>query len=101
MVGLVKGAMRKSIGNAQLTYDETKEVLLDVEEDVHLPVLTPNSMLHTQPNSMPEMPHHECDDRFRSAAASGHVTRGVILRMITVIASCICYVVSRFFESIL
>lgn len=59
MVGLVKGAMRKSIGNAQLTYDELKEVLLDVEvalnncplsyveEDVQLPVLTPNSMLHT------------------------------------------------------
>ena len=68
MVGLVKGAMRKSIGNAQLTHDELKEVLLDVEvalnnrplsyveEDVQLPVLTPNSMLYTQPNSIPEMP---------------------------------------------
>lgn len=81
MVGLVKGAMRKSIGNAQLTYDELKEVLLDVEvalnnrplsyveEDVQLPVLTPNSMLHTQPNSIPEMPpHHKEDPELRKRA---------------------------------
>lgn len=77
MVGLVKGAMRKTIGNAQLTYDELKEVLLDVEvalnnrplsyveEDVQLPVLTPNSMLHTQPNSIPEMPPHHEDPELR------------------------------------
>ena len=81
MVGLVKGAMRKSIGNAQLTHDELKEVLLDVEvalnnrplsyveEDVQLPVLTPNSMLYTQPNSIPEMPpHHEEDPELRKRA---------------------------------
>ena len=31
MVGLVKTAMRKTIGNAYLTFDELKEVFLDVE----------------------------------------------------------------------
>ena len=53
MVGLVKTAVRKTIGNANLTFNELKEVLLDVEvalnnrplsyveEDVQLPVLTP------------------------------------------------------------
>ena len=52
MVGL-----RKTIGNAYLTFDGLKVVLLDVEialngcplsyiqDDVQLPVLTPNSML--------------------------------------------------------
>lgn len=81
MVGLVKEAMRKRIGNAQLTYDELKELLLDVkvalnnralsyvEEDVQLPVLTPNSMLYTQPNAIPEMPpHHEEDPELRKRA---------------------------------
>ena len=80
MVGLVKGATRKSIGNGQLTYDELKEVLLDAEvalnncpfsyvEDVQLPVLTPNLMLCTQPNSIPEMPpHHKEDLELRKGA---------------------------------
>jgi len=66
MVGLVKTAMKKTIGNANLTFDELKEVLLDVEvalnnrplsyieEDMQLPVLTPASMLHSQPNFSPE-----------------------------------------------
>ena len=31
MIGLVKTAMRKTIGNAYLTFDELKEVFLDVE----------------------------------------------------------------------
>ena len=65
-MGLVKVAMRKTIGNAYLTLDELKEVLLDVEtalngrplsyveEDMQLPVLTPNSLLYTQPNILPE-----------------------------------------------
>lgn len=31
MIGLVKTTMRKTIGNAYLTFDELKEVFLDVE----------------------------------------------------------------------
>ena len=66
MVGLVKVAMRKTIGNAYLTFNELKEVFLDVEialngrplsyveEDAQLPVLTPNAMLYSQPNVLPE-----------------------------------------------
>ena len=81
MVGLVKVAMRKTIGNAYLTFDELKEVLLDVEialngrplsyveEDAQLPVLTPNSMLYTQPNILPERePYHEEDQQLRQRA---------------------------------
>ena len=57
MVGLVKAAMRKTIGNASLDFNELKEVILDVEvalngrplsyveEDLQLPILTPNSLM--------------------------------------------------------
>lgn len=50
----------------RLTFDELKEVFLDeeialngrplsyVENDAQLPVLTPNSMLFSQPNILPE-----------------------------------------------
>ncbi|KAL9957559.1 hypothetical protein ACROYT_G039201, partial [Oculina patagonica] len=70
MVGLVKTAMRKTIGNAYLTFDELKEVFLDVEvslngrplsyveDDAQFPVLTPNSMLFCQPNILPEREAH-------------------------------------------
>ena len=66
MIGLVKTAMRKTTGNAYLTFDELKEVFLDVEialngrplsyveDDAQLPVLTPYSMLFSQPNILPE-----------------------------------------------
>lgn len=59
MVGLVKGALRKSVGQGQLTFSKVKEVLLDVEvvlnnrplsyvdEDVQLPIHTPNTLLYT------------------------------------------------------
>lgn len=81
MVGLVKVAMSKTIGNAYLTFDELKEVLLDVEialngrplsyveDDAQLAVLTPNSMLYTQPNVLPERePYHEEDPQLRRRA---------------------------------
>ena len=66
LIGVVKTAMRKTIGNACLTFDELREVLLDVEialngrplsyveDDAQLPVLTPHSMLFSQPNILPE-----------------------------------------------
>jgi hypothetical protein len=66
MVGLVKRALYKSIGRANLRWGELEEVILDVEiainnrplgyveDDVQFPTLTPNSMLFMQPNLLPE-----------------------------------------------
>ena len=66
LVGLVKQALYKSIGGANLTWSELKQVILDdeialnnrplsyVEEDIQLPVLTPQSMMFGQPNLLPE-----------------------------------------------
>ena len=66
LVGLVKRALYKSSGRAKLTWNEFEEVILDVEialnnrplsyveDDIQLPVLTPNSMMFEQSNLLPE-----------------------------------------------
>ena len=66
-VGLVKQSLYKTIGNGNLLWKELQEVILDietalnnrplsyVEEDVQLPMLTPNVLLFGQPNLLPEM----------------------------------------------
>ena len=65
-VGLVKQAFYKSIGGVNLTCSELEETILDAEialnnrpltyqeDDVQLPVLTPNAMMIAQPNLLPE-----------------------------------------------
>ena len=71
MIGLVKTALNKTIGNGLLRWEELQEVLLDVEinlnnrplsyveDDVQLPLLTPNSLLFVNSNVLPELqPHH-------------------------------------------
>lgn len=71
MIGLVKTALNKTIGNGLLRWEELQEVLLDVEinlnnrplsyveDDVQLPLLTPNSLLFFNSNVLPELqPHH-------------------------------------------
>ena len=75
MIGLVKGALSKTIGNGFLAWKELEEVLLDVEitlnnrplgyveDDIQLPVLTPNNMLYLNSNTLPEFPPHEIEDR--------------------------------------
>ena len=81
MTGLVKKALRKTIGNAYLTLNELKKVCLDieialngrplsyVEDDAQLPVLTPNSMLFIQPNILPErVVHYEENPQLRRRA---------------------------------
>ena len=81
MIGLVKTAVSKTIGNACLSFEELKEVFLDVEialngrplsyveDDAKLPVLTPNSMLFSQPNILPEMEvHYEENPQLRRRA---------------------------------
>jgi hypothetical protein len=69
MVGLVKGALRKSIGKSLLTFT-VKEVLLDVEvalnnrplsyveDDIQMPLITPESMMRPQSNLLPELEPH-------------------------------------------
>ncbi|XP_028416426.1 uncharacterized protein LOC114540490 [Dendronephthya gigantea] len=66
LVGIVKQALYKSIGRAVLSFEELEEVLLDVEiavnnrplsyveDDVQLPILTPNLMMYGQTNLLPE-----------------------------------------------
>lgn len=76
MVGIVKQAFNKSVGNGTLTWVELQDVLLDVEvalnnrplsyveEDVQLPLLTPNMLQFGRPNLLPdpEARHQENPD---------------------------------------
>ena len=66
MVGLVKQSLYKTLGRACLSWSELEEVILDielalnnrplsyVEDDVQLPILTPNMMMFGIPNHLPE-----------------------------------------------
>ena len=66
MVGLVKLALNKTMGNGMLTWGELQDVLLDVEvtmnnrplsyveEDIQLPILTPNLLQFGRPNLLPQ-----------------------------------------------
>ncbi|XP_022808378.1 uncharacterized protein LOC111345353 [Stylophora pistillata] len=67
IIGLVKSALHKSIGNGMLSWKSLQEVLSDVEtilnnrqlsyleDDPQLPVLTPSSMLFVNSNVLPEL----------------------------------------------
>ena len=71
LIGLVKSTLNKTIGNGLLQWKELQEVLRDVEitlnnrmlsyveDDVQMPLLTPNAMLFLNSNLLPELqPHH-------------------------------------------
>ena len=70
MIGLVKSALNKTIENGLLRWKDLEEVPLDVEitldnrplsyaeNDVQLPLLTPNAMLFMQSNWLPELQPH-------------------------------------------
>ena len=74
MIGLVKSALNKTIGNGFLQWNELQEVLLDVEiklnnrplsyleNDVQLPVLTPNSLLLLNNNLLPDLAPHRIEN---------------------------------------
>ena len=74
LIGLVKGSLYKTIGNALLSWMELQEVLLDlevalnnrpldyVENDIQLPILTPSSLLHVQPSVLPELEPNRIQD---------------------------------------
>ena len=75
MVGLVKRALYKTFNHGFLTWNELKEVLLDVEitlnnrpinymeDDLHLPVLTPSALLFGRPNMLPEHDSQQIESR--------------------------------------
>ena len=74
LIGLFKNAFYKSIGKATLRWAELEDVVMDVEialnnrpldyveDDVQLSVLTPNAMLHTNPNYLPELKAHHLQE---------------------------------------
>ena len=74
MIGLVKQAFNKRVGNGTLTRSELQDVLLAmevalnnrplsyVEEDVQLPVQTPNILQFGRPNLLPEDHNQENPD---------------------------------------
>eukprot|EP00112_Aurelia_sp_Birch-Aquarium-sp1_P001131 Seg1117.2 transcript_id=Seg1117.2/GoldUCD/mRNA.D3Y31 product="hypothetical protein" protein_id=Seg1117.2/GoldUCD/D3Y31 len=75
MVGLTKQALFKVVGKTTLTWNELVDVLLDVEltlnnrplsyveDDVQMPILTPNVMLFGQPNYPADHDIDDIDDR--------------------------------------
>lgn len=74
LVGIFKAAFYKTIGNGILTFNELSEVVIDVEvainsrpldyveDDVQVPLLTPNSLLFLQPNQIPELEAHRIQE---------------------------------------
>ena len=80
MVGLTKQALYKAIGRATLKWNEFVDVLLDVEltlnnrplsyvdDDVEMPILTPNVMMFGQPHHVPDQDEAELDGDLRKRA---------------------------------
>ena len=79
LIGLFKNAFYKTVGNRTLRWTELEEVVIDVvvidvevslnnrplsyvEDDVQLPLLTPNSMLTINPNHLPELKAYHVDE---------------------------------------
>ena len=72
---MVKQALYKTIGKTTLSFNELEGVLLDVEQtlnnrplsyvedDIQLPVLTPNSLIFGQPNLIPTEEESFLDDK--------------------------------------
>ena len=75
MIGLVKQAVYKTIGKGNLKWNELEEIISDiettinsrplcyVEDDIELPLLTPNVMLFGQPNVIPQQDPSAIQDR--------------------------------------
>jgi hypothetical protein len=79
LIGVVKQSMYKTIGKANLTWNELQEVLLDleitlnnrpltyVEDDIEFPIITPNSLMFGNPpkRSLEENPSSIDDSTLR------------------------------------
>ena len=81
LIGVMKGAFYKTVGQGQLSWEELSEVLLDVEivlnnhllsyveDNIQLPMLTPNALLFTKSNFLPELqPYHLKEKDLRKRA---------------------------------
>lgn len=74
LIGVVKQALYKTIGNGFLSWTELEQVILDVEvtlnnrplsyveDDMQLPILTPNTLQFCQPNISPELQDHHVEN---------------------------------------
>ncbi len=74
LVGVFKSAFYKTVGNGTLSFDELSEIVLDVEmainnrpldyleEDIQLPLLTPNSFLFLQPTQPLDLETHHIQE---------------------------------------
>ena len=69
LIGVFKNVFYKSIGNGSLSWTELEEVTINnrllsyLEDDIDLPVLTPNTILHTNPTYLPELERHHVPDK--------------------------------------
>ena len=75
LVGLMKSAFYKIVGQGQLSLEQLGKAIPDVEvtlnicplcyqeEDVQLPTLMPNMLLFLNTNILPELPPHQLDDK--------------------------------------
>ena len=75
LIGLMKSAFYKTVGQGLLSWEELSEVLLDVEitlnnrpltymeEDIQLPPLTPNSLLFVNTNILPGLAAYHLEDK--------------------------------------
>ena len=80
LIGVFKSTFYKTVGNAQLTFAELEDVVLDVEvcmnnrplcymeDDVSFPTLTPSAFLFQAPNAIPQLPVHLHDADLRKRA---------------------------------
>ena len=75
LIGLMKPAFYKTVGQGLLSWEELSEVILDIEvslnnrplcyleEDIQLPTLTPNTMLFLNSNILPELQPYQLEER--------------------------------------
>ena len=94
MVRIVKQAFNKSVGNGTLTWAELQDMLLGVEvalnnrplsyveEDVQLPLLTPNMFQFGCPNLLPDPEaHHQENPDLTSGEMQGCDLEKVVYRV--------------------
>ena len=74
LIGLVKRALHKTVGNGCLRWNELQDILLDVEValnnrpltyltyPIQMPTLTPNAMMFVGSTSLPELAAHHLED---------------------------------------
>ena len=83
LIGLVKRALHKTIGNGCLRWNELQDILLDVEvalncrpltyleDDIQMPTLTPNAMMFVGSTFAPELAaHHLVDQTFENGQST-------------------------------